>query len=223
MVLAVVGCAPPSADPFDNRGPIILVDGPDTSFNRQIAQLAQDWNDRRGEDEKVTFVEMPYATDEYRAQLRARAQDLARGDRSTLQAQCYDVVTMDVIWTAEFARAGYLVPLDANEFRLNTFLSRPVEAVTLDGRHWAVPQRTDAGLLFYRKDILDKEGLKPPKSWDELKAQASVIGPMYGVHGYVGQFDQYEGSRRQRGRSHLGQGWRRADQQRHRRRGRPRG
>ncbi|MBP2325551.1 multiple sugar transport system substrate-binding protein [Kibdelosporangium banguiense] len=193
ILLVLAGCAPPPPDPFDNRGPIIFVDGHDTSFGKQIEQLVNEWNRRHDYSEKVTFIEMPDATDAHRAQLRAHAQDLAPGDQSEYPSQCYDVVTMDIIWTAEFAKAGYLVPLDRDEFQVDKFLKRPVEAVTLDGRLWAIPMRTDAGLLYYRKDLLDAEHTEPPRTWEQLIRQARTIAPKYGKDGYVGQFNRYEG------------------------------
>lgn len=188
VLLVTTGCTPPPPDPFDTRGPIIFVDGPDTSLDKQIAQLVDAWNAERGYSERVTFVEMPYVTDDYRAQLRTRAQDLANVDPDDYPSQCYDVVTMDVIWTAEFAKAGYLVPLDPAEFDIDAMLSRPVEAATLDGELWGVPTRTDVGLLYYRKDLVEA-----PTTWDELIEAASEVGPEHGMDGYVGQFDRYEG------------------------------
>lgn len=193
VLLLAAACTSPPPDLSDGRGPIVLVDGRDTSFGHQIRQLVNSWNDQRGYAEKVDFVEMPAATDDYRAQLRARAQDMAGADPSKYSAQCYDVVTMDVIWTAEFAEAGYLVPLDRDEFAVDRFLPQPVAAATLDGTLWAIPMRVDAGLLYYRKDLLDKAGVAPPRTWEELIDQARTIAPESGVDGYVGQFDRYEG------------------------------
>lgn len=194
LVLVLAGCTTPAADRFDERGPITLVGGIDTSQGRVTASLVDRWNADRGDAERVTFVEMPAATDEFRAQLRARAQDLEFGDRSALQQQCYDVMGMDMLWTAEFARAGYLVPLDPRDFLLAGFLQRPVDTATLDGRLWAIPQRTDAGLLFYRKDLLGEINAKPPKTWAELTAQAEEVHAKHPeLAGYVGQLAQYEG------------------------------
>jgi multiple sugar transport system substrate-binding protein len=131
---------------------------------------------------------MPSATDDYRAQLRAHAQDLVNAGPGEHAEQCYDVMTLDVIWTAEFADAGYLVPLDADKFNVDRMLRRPVEAVKRNDRLWAVPMRTDAGLLYYRKDLV-----RAPSSWPELIDAAGTAGPLHHIDGYVGQFDQYEG------------------------------
>ncbi|OLF14657.1 ABC transporter substrate-binding protein [Actinophytocola xanthii] len=194
VLLVLTGCAR-GQDPaarFDQEGPIVFTDGPDTSNNRQIKQLVKAWNDVRGSDERVTFVELSYATDDHRAQLRARAQDLAVADPEKFREQCYDVVTLDVIWATEFAEAGYLVPLDGAELDVDLFLREPVRAVTVNGRLWAVPWRTDAGLLYYRTDLLDKAGKQVPTTWAELAAVADELAEG-DLAGYVGQFGRYEG------------------------------
>jgi multiple sugar transport system substrate-binding protein len=189
VLLVATGCvSPPQPVGFDGRGPIVFVDGPDTSLNSQIARLVDEWNDRRGYSEHVEFREMPFATDDYRAQLRAHAQDLVNAAPGEHAEQCYDVMTLDVIWTAEFADAGYLVSLDADKFNVDRMLRRPVEAVKRNDRLWAVPMRTDPGLLYYRKDLV-----RAPSSWTELIDAARTAGPRHGIDGYVGQFDQYEG------------------------------
>jgi multiple sugar transport system substrate-binding protein len=56
-----------------------------------------------------------------------------------------------------------------------------------------VPYTSNAGLLYYRKDLLAKQGFKPPKTWEELREQASALHEKYGIGGYAGQFLAYEG------------------------------
>jgi multiple sugar transport system substrate-binding protein len=68
-----------------------------------------------------------------------------------------------------------------------------VDTATYDGRLYAVPYVTNAGLLLYREDVLAKEGVAPPRTWAELERQARTIAPKYGLDGYAGQFLPYEG------------------------------
>ena len=65
---------------------------------------------------------------------------------------------MDVIWPAEFAAAGWALPLDAffSAAERNLFLDAPIQADTYDGRIYGVPMFVDAGMLYYRKDLLEK-------------------------------------------------------------------
>ncbi|SES46777.1 ABC transporter substrate-binding protein [Actinokineospora terrae] len=193
VVLAASGaCAtqPAGDDRVHARGPITFVDGRDTTQDRQVERLVERWNNRRGIKEQVTFVEQSPSSDSHRASLVAAAQD---GALPGARGRCNDVIVVDAVWTAEFARAGYLLPLNPDEFDIGKFLRVPVENATVDGKLYAIPGRTDAGLLFYRKDYLDAQGLRPPKSWDELIAIANKLRPIYGIDGYVGQLQRYEG------------------------------
>src|SRR5256886_14281557 len=68
-------------------------------------------------------------------------------------ADDFDVFAIDVIWAPEFARAGWLADLSEAfpPSRLREeFLPAAVEAVTLNGRTFAMPWFIDAGLLYYR-------------------------------------------------------------------------
>lgn len=105
-----------------------------------------------------------------------------------------DIFSADIIWPAEFAQANYALELDRFIERdgvdLNTFFPGTVEAVTFKNRVWALPMLTDAGLLYYRKDIVEH----PPSTWDELIALAQAHqGQEETEFGYVMQANQYEG------------------------------
>ena len=109
-----------------------------------------------------------------------------------------DVFFMDVIWPAEFAAAGWALPLD--DFfpvaERNKFLEASILANSYRGRVYGVPVFIDAGLLYYRKDLLVKYGFSPPQTWPELVEQAKVIlAKERDPHltGFSGQFKQYEG------------------------------
>lgn len=191
LLLAAVGCTTPERDGAeDSRGPITFVDGRDTTSGSRVAERVDRWNEAHSADEQVVFTQMPASTDAHRAQLMARAQDLADDrDRDAHESSCYDVMMLDVLWTAAFAKAGYLEQLDPAEFDADRVLPRALAAATIDGRLWAIPGRTDVGLLYYRKDLVPV----PPKTWDELIGLAKTVAPKEGIHGYVGQFAQYEG------------------------------
>ncbi|MEV0681235.1 ABC transporter substrate-binding protein [Actinosynnema sp. NPDC050436] len=193
VAVLLAGCVAPTADPArDGQGRITFVDSWDLS-KRQIKQRVDEWNARAGRHEQVTYVPLPSPTDAYRAQLMARAQDLV-GARGDYQAQCYDVMTLDVVWTAEFAEAGYLAPLTPAEFDVDRFLPAAVESSTTgDGRLWAVPWRADAGVLYYRSDLLSAAHEVSPPTWSDLERIAESLGPANGMAGYVGQLDRYEG------------------------------
>ena len=49
-------------------------------------------------------------------------------------------------------------------------LASAVDAASYFGKLYAYPQSSDGALLYYRKDLLDKANLQPPKTWDEMQA-----------------------------------------------------
>ncbi|GIH90014.1 ABC transporter substrate-binding protein [Planobispora siamensis] len=187
--LALAGCSAGAegeadagpAGPADGSGPITLVIGRDTTSYLQ--PLLDRWN-RDHPAERVTLLELPEAADEQRAQMVANLQ--AKSDR-------YDVLGLDVVWTAEFADAGWIVPLDRSLFPLDRFLQPVVATAVYRDKLWAVPYTGNAGLLYYRKDLLAEEGFAPPTTWAQLREQARALHAKYGIGGYAGQFLAYEG------------------------------
>ncbi len=108
----------------------------------------------------------------------------------------FDVLSMDVIWVQEFARAGWLRPLDGifpPEER-EEFFEGPVRAVTYRGSVYGIPWYIDAGILYYRKDLLEKYNLPVPRTWTELiSAVRKIKEKEDGVYGFIWQGRQYEG------------------------------
>ncbi|MGW6261130.1 ABC transporter substrate-binding protein [Streptomyces sp. NPDC055085] len=188
LVLAVIlsGCVASGTQTGgvreDGRGPLTLATAGD--LTGYLGPLLENWN-RMHPGEKVTLVELPDSADEAHAQI---ATDLRSGDRSR-----FDVLNIDVAWTSDFAAAGWLSSLPRDRFPLGAFLPPVVDTATYNGRLYAVPYVTNAGLLLYRKDILDKEGVAPPDTWAELERLAKTLAPKYGLDGYAGQFLPYEG------------------------------
>ncbi|MCK1821208.1 ABC transporter substrate-binding protein [Streptomyces sp. XM83C] len=168
-------------EPGSARGPLTLATAGD--LTGYLGPLLEGWN-RTHPGERVTLVELPDSADETRAQM---VTDL-RGGRGR-----FDVLNIDVDWTPEFAAAGWIRPLERGRFPLDSFLPPVVGTATYDGRLYAVPYVTNAGLLLYRKDVLDREGLPPPRTWAELERDARTVAPKYGLDGYAGQFLPYEG------------------------------
>ncbi|MFV1951825.1 MAG: ABC transporter substrate-binding protein [Nitrospinota bacterium] len=107
----------------------------------------------------------------------------------------YDLAFMDIIWVSKFAQAGWIEPLD-NRFTLKMqkeFLPGDIAGSIYNGNIYRVPMRTDAGMLYYRKDILKQAGLSPPETWDEFVDIALKLQSPPDVWGFVFQGKQYEG------------------------------
>ncbi|MDK2879483.1 MAG: trehalose/maltose transport system substrate-binding protein [Thermoanaerobacteraceae bacterium] len=113
----------------------------------------------------------------------------------TAQDSSTDIYVVDVIWVPEFAEAGWAYPLDefVTKEEKDDIIPAALESFTYKGKLVAFPYYADGGMLYYRKDILDKEGLKPPKDWNELIDMASKLSKKYNMYGLTPQFAQYEG------------------------------
>jgi multiple sugar transport system substrate-binding protein len=166
----------------DARGPITFVTGKDNSG--LMPHLAQAWNAGHA-NEKVTIKQQSDQADQQLSDLEQHFQAKDAG---------YDVVTVDVVWTAEFAAKGWVVPLEG-KYALPTdkLLKPPVTAATYNGKLYAAPYASDGGLLYYRKDLV----AKAPTTWDEMIADCkgktgnTITGSKPAC--YAGQFAKYEG------------------------------
>ncbi len=108
----------------------------------------------------------------------------------------FDVFAMDVIWVPEFIRAGWLLDLSRllSKSEREEFFPGPMKAVTFRDRIYAVPWYIDAGVLYYRKDLLAKYKFSPPATWPELVRIARTVARKEpGLYGYLWQGKQYEG------------------------------
>lgn len=102
----------------------------------------------------------------------------------------YDIIYADVIWTPKFAAAGWLLDLTG---RLSAedaadFLPADLRAGYYDKRLYRLPAYTDAGLLYYRKDLVPR----PPETFGDLQIMArDTMAPER--WGFLWQGKQYEG------------------------------
>lgn len=110
----------------------------------------------------------------------------------------FDVFLIDVIWTPEFSLAGWLEDVSdlfPDSVR-SQFFPAPIKADTYQGRLFAIPWYIDAGVLYYRKDLLQKYGFTPPATYDQLVRQAQTIVQgenQKNLNGFLWQGKQYEG------------------------------
>jgi multiple sugar transport system substrate-binding protein len=96
-----------------------------------------------------------------------------------------DVLQLDVVWTSEFAAAGWILPLDRYAPPQSDYFPASLEANTWQGRLYAIPWFMDVGMLYWRTDLLPG----PPSTLDELAAGSRHSG----ISGFVWQGARYEG------------------------------
>ncbi len=91
-----------------------------------------------------------------------------------------DVVLIDVIRPAQWAAARWAEPLDAylgaeRDAVMARYLPAYREANVVAGKVMALPYFADSQFLYFRRDLLAKHQVAPPKTWDELTAAAQKI------------------------------------------------
>lgn len=143
---------------------------------------------------KVNVVQGPPSTD---------AREIMYSISLLTKNKGFDIIYLDVVWLGKFASASWLTPLseftDPLQYFKSANLSESSYFASLFGnKYYTVPIKADAGLLYYRKDLLQKYGYKPPTTWEELKQIAKIIKDkekQNGNHieGFVFQGKQYEG------------------------------
>lgn len=181
-VLALTGCSGTASNGSSGGsadsgvGPITFASGKD--LTGAMPQLIAQWNQLHP-DQKVTFIELSASPDDQR---NSFVQDLQA------KSSKYDVLWDDVVWTAEFAAHGWLEPLDEATVGGSDVLPAAKATATYDGKMYGAPFMTNAGLLYYRSDLVPK----PPTTWAELEADCA-IAKANNMDCYAGQFNQYEG------------------------------
>jgi multiple sugar transport system substrate-binding protein len=106
------------------------------------------------------------------------------------RAERPDVLQLDVIWAAEFAAAGWILPLDRFAPSTEDFFTAALEAARWRGRLYAVPWFVDVGLLYWRTDLMKE----PPASLAGLRVAAmDDVGRRRVSMGLVWQGARYEG------------------------------
>jgi multiple sugar transport system substrate-binding protein len=143
-------------------------------------QMAVDnCNQQANGEYTINYVKLPNIADQQRELLVRR---LAAEDDDI------DLASLDVIWTAEFAQAEWILPWEGEREQAASEgkLEGPLETVRYEDQIWAIPHTSNTQLLWYRKDRVDP----PPDdfTWDEMIDQAVENGTSVEV-----QAAQYEG------------------------------
>lgn len=184
---AVLWVGVSSASAEDQPTRIVFASGPDDTGT--VKRIVDDFNAEHTGRIQVTWRTMDRDNNTHHDQLVTDFEAQADGPH---------VIASDVIWTAEFAKNGWVEDVTKRFYRdyeRDAFLGPALESATYRLRIWGVPWYTDTSVLFYRKDLLADSGFDaPPRTWDELVEMARQVMKDAGVrHGFVFQGAEYEG------------------------------
>jgi trehalose/maltose transport system substrate-binding protein len=151
-VAALVGCGGSSSG-----GPVTLNWFIANQPGGSIQEIAKRCTDESNGRYKVDVQLLPAAASDQREQLVRR---LAAKDSTV------DIVGMDVIWTAEFANAGWVKewPSQLGQQVTKNVFPSVVKTASFEGKLYGAPFNTNTELLWYRKDLVPK----PPTTWGEM-------------------------------------------------------
>ncbi|MFD4367053.1 ABC transporter substrate-binding protein [Rhodococcus sp. NPDC058521] len=180
-LVTLTACSSDSGDAqsenLDGRGPITFAMGKNDTD--KLTPVIEQWNAAHP-DEKVELAELAGEADAQRDKL---VQSLQAGNSE------YDVMALDITWTAEFAANGWLQPL-TDELAIDTsgLLPATVDSATYRDVLYAGPQNTNAQLLYYRNDLVPAA----PADWKALTDSCGVAAEN-NVDCLLTQLKQYEG------------------------------
>lgn len=145
-----------------------------------VEALAKRCSDSSGGRYTISVELLPSQADQQREQLVRR---LGAEDDSI------DLMGLDVVWTGEFANAGWIrpVPDDVRQAVSENVFDSVLATARFEDRLYAIPIWSNTQLLWYRKDRVDQA----PTTWDEMIDEAERIGPAEGR--IQVQANRYEG------------------------------
>jgi trehalose/maltose transport system substrate-binding protein len=167
-VLVILTIASVSACAFSSKEPVISFYTPATDGGT-FTEVARRCTEELGGRFAIAQISLARAPGEQRLQLARR---LTGHDRTL------DVMGLDVIWTAEFAEAGWALPLSDDpagqaeaDATVDT-LAGPLATARWKHKLYAAPITTNTQLLWYRPDLVKQ----PPQNWNDMVAEATRLG-----------------------------------------------
>jgi len=179
LVSSLSGCGARS----DDRVVSLYTPASETATFTAVAKRC---NEELGGRFTIEQVSLPKGADDQRLQLARRIT----GNDDSL-----DIMAMDVVWTAEFAEAGWALPLSADPAGLAEAdavadtLPGPLETAKWRGELYAAPVTTNTQMLWYRPDLI----APPPPTWDQMVNEATRLHAEGKPSWIAVQAKQYEG------------------------------
>jgi trehalose/maltose transport system substrate-binding protein len=168
VVLATLTVASVSAACGSGPGGLVISFYTPATDGATFAAVARDCTKQLGGRFTIEHVSLPRAPGEQRLQLARRLSARDRG---------LDVMSLDVVWTAEFAEAGWALPLSedpaglAEADAIVDTLPGPLATARWKHRLYGAPVTTNTELLWYRADLVNQ----PPATWGGMLAEAARL------------------------------------------------
>ncbi|TBL72484.1 ABC transporter substrate-binding protein [Paenibacillus thalictri] len=184
---AASGAAP--AAQSASKGPVTIEFARGTDTSGEVVKSIERFN-KSHTDIQVKYVELPSVPNEQLTRYTTWFNS---------KSKTPDLLLMDVTWPKMFASAGWIAPIDeyVNADYLKQFYPAAVDVAKIDGKQYGIQGWMDVGMLYYRKDLLDKYNQKVPTTWSELEKVASEILKQEkdpNLTGYVFQGAKIEGA-----------------------------
>ncbi len=181
LLLLLFACQP--KEPVN----ITFAFGPDDSG--AIQHLIDQFNEQHQGEIHVAWKETSRLSNEFYREIE---KDFAT------ETPTMDVIGSDVVWTSAFAQQEWAQDISEKfyeSYQTDDFLEASLNSAIHQFKIWGVPWYTDAGILYYRKDLLMQNGYAdPPKTWQQLKEMSKKIMQQNQVkYGFVFQGANYEG------------------------------
>ena len=164
LPLGVAPCAPTPAPEATPSPPTTLTILLPVDWRPIVDEIAPQWKEETGVELEIISL----AYDEVHDKIVSSAKGGAD----------VDIVYVDTIWPAEFAKAGFLIPVDeyvTEEMRQG--IDKPLfEQLVWEGKLWAFPFNNQSKWLFYNKEILEKAGYDhAPSTWEEMEEMSRTM------------------------------------------------
>ncbi|GMQ56882.1 ABC transporter substrate-binding protein [Vallitalea sediminicola] len=183
LVVISAGC---KADKSDDKKEVTLNYYSHVDENGTLTNIINKFHEENP-NIKVNVVELPADTNK---KLQMISTALQAEDDSL------DMFDADVTWPPIFASAGWVTDLtdELTQDEKDKYLPGAINANIYQGKLWGLPYRIDAGMLYYRKDLLEKYNKTVPETWEELVETATYIMENEpDMKGLAGSWKQYEG------------------------------
>ncbi|MDQ3721479.1 MAG: ABC transporter substrate-binding protein [Actinomycetota bacterium] len=179
-IAVVCGLAACGGDESSTGGPVTLNWFIFNEPSGGPQKIAERCSKQSGGRYRINFEYLPAQADAQREQLVRR---LGAEDPSL------DLLGLDVVWTGEFANAGWVaqVPASTETVVTQDVFESVLQTARFENKLYTVPIWSNTQLLWYRKDLVPT----PPKTWDEMIDMAEKIGPAKGRIQVQG--NRYEG------------------------------